>query len=76
VIRREFSDPVANLWAFYEATRDENYLIVLRETLDQFPEQARQYAEMRAEVVFRVPMTAQQFVAAVLTAVRGPKMPR
>ena len=69
----DMSVPAAHLAHAYHLTGDERYAAALREALDQFPEQAQQYADMKARVVFRSPVTAQQFVAAALTVVERAK---
>jgi len=65
----DMSVPAAHLAHAHQLTGDERYAAALREALDQFPEQAQQYADMKARVVFRSPVTAQQFVAAALAVV-------
>jgi len=63
------SVPAAHLAHAHQLTGDGRYAAALREALDQFPEQAQQYADMKARVVFRAPVTAQQFVAGALAVV-------
>ena len=65
----DMSVPAAHLAHAYQLTQDGRYADALREALDQFPDKAQQYADMKARVVFRSPLTTQQFLAAALAVV-------
>ncbi len=54
----------------YQLTGDERYVSALEKALAQFPEVARQFAEMKGRVCFRAPVAAHQYIGAALAVAR------